>query len=98
MGRKGKGPICKGHHGRTPGSKRFLPAPPLARLVAEVEFPRRVAFFFYLILFLAGIIFYLVWGFYYGAWNLFSADWIGAYAVTVILLGFGIVGMLLYKE
>ena len=66
--------------------------------MAEVEFPRRVAFTFYLILFLAGIVFYIIWGFYYGAWNLFQADWIGAYAVTVVLVCFGIVGMLLYKD
>ncbi len=66
--------------------------------MAEVGFPRKAAFFFYLVLFLAGIIFYLVWGIYYGAWNLLQADWIGAYAVTVVLIGFGIVGMLLYKD
>lgn len=65
--------------------------------MAEVGFPRRVAFTFYLILFLAGIIFYVIWGIYYGAWNLFAQDWIGAYAVTVVLVGFGLVGMLLYK-
>jgi len=70
----------------------------LARIVAEVEFPHRVAFLFYLALFMGGIIFYLIWGIYYGAWNLFAADWIGAYAVTVILVGFGLVGMLLYKD
>lgn len=66
--------------------------------MTEVGFPRRAAFTFYLILFLAGVIFYIIWGFTYGAWNLFQADWIGAYAVTAILVGFGIVGMLLYKE
>ena len=66
--------------------------------MAEVEFPRRVAFTFYLILFLAGVIFYLIWGIYYGAWNLFDAPWIGAYAVTVVLIGFGVVGMLLYRD
>lgn len=66
--------------------------------MAEVEFPHRVAFFFYLLLFVAGIVFYLIWGFTYGAWNLFDTPWIGAYAVTVVLLGFGIVGMLLYKD
>ncbi len=66
--------------------------------MAEVEFPHRVAFLFYLLLFVAGIVFYLVWGFTYGAWNLFDAPWIGAYAVTVVLLGFGLVGMLLYKD
>jgi len=66
--------------------------------VTEVEFPHRVAFLFYLALFMAGVIFYLIWGFVYGSWNLFAADWIGAYAVTVILVGFGLVGMLLYKD
>jgi hypothetical protein len=64
----------------------------------EVGFPRRIAFAFYAVLFLSGIIFYLVWGFYYGAWNLFAADWIGAYSVTAVLVGFGILGMLLYKD
>ncbi len=76
--------------------QRFLPALSLERLVAE--FPKRVAFLFYLILFLAGIIFYIIWGFTYGAWFLWQADWIGAYSVTVVLVGFGIVGMLLYKD
>lgn len=78
--------------------ERFLAASPLARSVTEVEFPHRVAFLFYLALFMAGVIFYLIWGFVYGSWNLFAADWIGAYAVTVILVGFGLVGMLLYKD
>ncbi len=66
--------------------------------MAEVSFPRRVAFAFYAALFLAGILFYLAWGLLYGAWNLLAADWIGAYAVTVILVGFGLVGMLLYRD
>ena len=66
--------------------------------MAEVTFPRNLAFAFYAMLFLAGIIFYLVWGFYYGGWNLFAADWIGAYSVTAVLVGFGILGMLLYKD
>lgn len=67
-------------------------------MAEEVRFPRPIAFAFYAVLFLAGIAFYLIWGFTYGAWNLFAADWIGAYAVTVTLVGFGIVGMLLYKD
>ncbi len=66
--------------------------------MAETEFPRRVAFAFYALLFLAGIAVYLIWGIYYGAWNLLNADWIGAYAATVVLVGFGIIGMLLYKD
>jgi len=66
--------------------------------VAEVAFPRRIAFLFYSLVFIAGIAFYIAWGLTYGAWNLLAPDWIGAYAVTAILLGFGVVGMLLYKD
>ena len=66
--------------------------------VAETEFPRRLAFGFYALLFVAGIIFYLIWGLAYGAWNLLDIDFIGAYAVFVVLIGFGIVGMLLYRD
>ncbi len=78
--------------------KGFYPLSLSHGSLAETQFPRRVAFAFYALLFLAGIAFYLIWGIYYGAWNLLKADWIGAYAVTVVLVGFGIVGMLLYKD
>lgn len=81
-----------------PPDEKVYHRPAFARDVAEVVFPRRVAFAFYALLFLAGIIVYLAWGFAYGSWNLFAADWVGVYAVTVVLVGFGIVGMLLYRE
>ena len=66
--------------------------------MAEVAFPRKVAFAFYALLFLAGVSFYLIWGFTYGAWNVFAAGWIGAYSVVAVLVGFGILGMLLYRK
>lgn len=66
--------------------------------MADIPFPRAVAFWFYFLSFLGGILFYLVWGITYGSWNLFRPEWVGAYAVTAILLGFGIVGMLLYRR
>ena len=69
-----------------------------ARDMAEVAFPRAVAFWFYALAFLAGILFYLIWGFTYGSWNLLRPEWVGAYAVTIVLVGFGIVGMLLYRK
>lgn len=69
-----------------------------ARVVAEVAFPRVVAFWFYALAFLAGILFYFIWGVTYGSWNLLRPEWVGAYAVTVILVGFGLVGMLLYRK
>jgi len=70
----------------------------LLATVAEVAFPRKVAFWFYALAFLAGLIFYLIWGLTYGSWNLFQPEWVGAYAVTVVLVGFGLVGMLLYRK
>ena len=66
--------------------------------MAEVAFPRAVAFWFYFLAFLAGVVFYLSWGLTYGSWNLFRPEWVGAYAVTVVLVGFGLVGMLLYRK
>lgn len=77
---------------------KIFSRPPFACGVAEVPFPKKVSFWFYALTFLAGILFYLIWGFTYGSWNLLRPEWVGAYAVTVILVGFGLIGMLLYRE
>jgi hypothetical protein len=46
---------------------------------------------FYLVLLVAGVILYLLWSIIYNAW----LD-IGLYSVVVLLVGFGLVGYLLY--
>ena len=61
-------------------------------------FPRRVAFGFYTLLLLTGIAFYVLWGAIYSSWNVFAPENAGVYAVTVIMVGFGVVGMLLYRH
>ena len=61
-------------------------------------FPRRVAFGFYTLLLLGGISFYLAWGAFFRSWNIFVPENAGVYAVTVIMVGFGVVGMLLYRK
>ncbi len=67
--------------------------------MAEVSaFPRKVLFWVYAFLLAVGIIVYAIFGVVYGAWNLFTPDNSGMYAVTVLLVGFGIVGMLLYGK
>ena len=66
--------------------------------MADVAFPRAIAFWFYALSFAAGVIFYVVWGLSYGSWNLLRSEWVGAYAVTIVLVGFGLVGMLLYRK
>ena len=57
----------------------------------EAVLARKMTFFFYLAVFLFGILFYVIWSAKYGTW----AD-IGVYSVTVISAGFGLLGMLLY--
>lgn len=66
--------------------------------MADVAFPRRAAFLLYALLFLAGILFYVIWGIAYGTWNVLSPPNLGVYAVTIVLVGFGLVGMLLYRD
>ena len=61
-------------------------------------FPRRVAFGFYTFLLLVGIAFYVIWGAIYGSWNVFAPQNAGVYAVTVITVGFGVLGILLYRR
>ena len=61
-------------------------------------FPRRVAFGFYTLVLLAGISFYVIWGAIYRSWNVFLRENAGVYAVTVIMVGFGLVGMILYRK
>jgi hypothetical protein len=70
----------------------------LLAIVVEVAFPRAIAFWFYALSFAAGILFYAIWGATYGSWNLLRPEWVGAYAVTLVLVGFGLVGMLLYHK
>jgi len=77
----------------------FLAGRALDAPMAEVAaFPRRVAFGFYTFLLLVGIAFYVIWGAIYSSWNMFRPENTGVYAVTVITVGFGVLGMLLYRR
>lgn len=51
----------------------------------------KLAFYFYVIVLLAGITLYLGWSILYGTW--FDA---GVYSICVVMIGFGILGVLLY--
>jgi len=59
---------------------------------------RKIAFGFYTFLLILGIIMYLGWSIYFGSWNLFEPQNIGVYSIVIILVGFGLVGMLLYYK
>jgi hypothetical protein len=64
----------------------------------ESVFTRKLAFAFYTLLLFLGILFYFSWGIFYGTWNPLTKENIGVYAVTVVLVGFGLTGMLLYRK
>jgi len=49
------------------------------------------------LLIVAGVVFYLSWGWYFNGWNMFDKDYIGVYAITIVFLMFGILGLLLIR-
>ena len=61
-------------------------------------FPRAIAVAFYAFLLILGIFFYLAWGIIYNTWDVTRPENIGVYALTVILVGFGLIGILLYSR
>jgi hypothetical protein len=67
-------------------------------MAEEPAFPRKLATAFYFFLILLGILFYVSWGIIYGTWNLADPEAIGVYALTVVLIGFGVTGYFLYRK
>lgn len=69
--------------------------------MSEIEandVPRVIAKWLYFLSIFAGIGLYVVWGILYNSWNIFTVANSGIYALTVLLVGFGIVGYLLYSK
>jgi len=64
----------------------------------QADFGRRMTYWFYLLLLLGGLAFYLGWSAYFGTWNLFDRQNIGVYAITILMAGFGLTGLLLYGK
>ena len=62
----------------------------------EIEIPNNIMMLFYASFLALGIVIYISWGLMYGSWNIFARTNLGIYATTVILCGFGLVGMMLY--
>ena len=58
----------------------------------EVKMPAVIPRIFYTILFIFGVGLYIGWGILFNVW----LD-LGVYSISVILIGFGLVGMLLYS-
>ena len=62
------------------------------------DVPRLAAKWLYFLMIFGGIGLYLVWGVLYNSWNILTVANSGIYALTVLLVGFGIVGYLLYSR
>lgn len=62
------------------------------------EGQRKFWFFLSIMMIIAGIGFYWVWGMMFGTWNLFVSEHLGAYTITILLVGFGVVGALLMRK
>ncbi len=60
--------------------------------------PKKYLIGFYSLLLILGLVIYVAWGIMYDSWNIFDRSNLGIYALTVILVGFGIVGILLYSR
>ncbi len=59
------------------------------------ESDQRVYFFLSSLMLVLGIIIYVSWGLIYGSWNVFERTNLGIYALTVVICGFGILGIIL---
>lgn len=64
---------------------------------AGIEIPKNVMKAAYAGLLALGLIIYISWGLVYNSWNIFERTNLGIYAVTVVLCGFGTVGLVLYS-
>lgn len=58
----------------------------------EFKMPAIIPRIFYTILFMFGLGLYIGWGILYNVWM----D-VGVYAISILMIGFGLVGMLLYS-
>jgi hypothetical protein len=65
--------------------------------MAEQAYPKRTIKVFSALLIVAAVVFYWVWGSAYDSWNIFAAENMGVYSIFVVLLGFGILGLLVAK-
>jgi len=62
------------------------------------EVTRRLAFIFSMILLIAGVALYWVWGVMFGTWYPFTRGDIGIYTIYLPLIAFGIIGILLNRK
>jgi TRAP-type C4-dicarboxylate transport system permease small subunit len=66
--------------------------------MAEVDFPEKAQKVISILLIIGAVALYVGWGIAYGSWNLFEPSYIPIYAIVVVMLLFGGLGLLLLKN
>lgn len=59
------------------------------------DFPKKAKMVISVLLIVAGFAMYWAWGLIYGSWNIFEKEFIGIYTIVVVLIIFGVLGLLL---
>lgn len=62
------------------------------------DFPRKAKMAISILLIVSGFAMYWAWGLIYGSWNIFEREFIGVYTVVVVLMVFGVLGLLLSRK
>jgi hypothetical protein len=70
---------------------------PLSGTMEENSFPKKFKLALSILLIVGALVFYWAWGVLYNSWNIFDGSNMGVYAIVVIMLAFGILGLLLTR-
>lgn len=62
------------------------------------DFPRKAKLAISVLLIISGFAMYWAWGLIYGSWNILEKEFIGVYSIVVVLIVFGILGLLLSRK
>jgi hypothetical protein len=63
----------------------------------ESAFPKRIEMGISVLLLISGIALYVAWGIGFNGWNFFDAKYIGLYALVIVMVLFGLFGILLTR-
>lgn len=63
----------------------------------ENSFPKKFTLALSVLLIIGALVFYWAWGVLYNSWNIFDGSNMGVYSIVVIMLGFGVLGLLLTR-
>jgi len=62
------------------------------------DFPRKAKMAISVLLIVSGFAMYWAWALIYGSWNILDKEFIGVYTVVVVLIVFGVLGLLLSRK